>query len=166
MLLIGEPHYEVFPDLKDFTWLVLLLLLLLFSHSVMADSLWPHGLQHARPPSPSLSPRVSSDPCPLSRWCHPTISSSVAPFSSLLQSFPASGSFPMSQFFASGGQSSGASASATVLPMNIQGWFPVGWTRLISLLFKGLSRIFSNTIVRRINSSALCLLYGPTLTSI
>ena len=99
-----------------------------FSRSVMSDSFWPHGLQHARPPCLSPTPRVYSNSCPLSRWCHPTISSSVVPFSSCLQSFPASGSFPMSQFIASGGQSTGASASALVFPMNIQNWFPLGWT--------------------------------------
>ena len=98
----------------------------------MSNSLWPHGLQHARFPCPSLSPRVCSNSCPLSRWCHPTISSSVAPFSSCPQSFPASGSFPVSQFFTSSGQSIGASASAAVLPMNIQGRFPLGLTGLIS----------------------------------
>ena len=92
----------------------------------MSDSLWPHELQHARPPCPSPTPRAYPNSCPLSRWCHPTISSSVIPFSSCLQSFPISGSFPMSQLFASGGQSTGASASASVLPMNIQDWFPLG----------------------------------------
>ena len=117
-----------------------------FSHSVMSDSLQPHGLQHARPPCPSPTPGVYSNSCPLSRWCHPAISSSVVPFSSCPQSFPASGSFLMSQLFASDGQSIGASAS--VLPMNIQGWFPFGLIGLISLLSKGLSRIFSNTTVQ------------------
>ena len=101
--------------------------------------LWSHGLQHARLPCPSLPPKVCSNSCPLSRWCHPTISSSVVPFSSCLQSFPASRSFPMSQVFASGGRSIGASASASVLPMNIQGWFPLGWTGWMSLHSKGLS---------------------------
>ena len=113
----------------------------------MSDSLGPHGLQHARLPFPSLSPRVHSDSCPLSQRCHPTISSSVIPFSPRLQSFLASGSFPVSWLFVSGGQNIGASASASVLPMNIQGWFPLGLTGLISLLFKGLSRVFSRTIV-------------------
>ena len=120
-----------------------------FSHSVVSDSLRPHGLQHARPPCPSPTPGVYSNSCPLSWWCHPTISSSVVPFSSCLQSFPASGSFPMSQFFASGGQSIGVSASASVLPMNIQNWFPLGWTGWISLQSKGLSRVFSNTTVQK-----------------
>ena len=113
-----------------------------FSCSVLSDSLRPHGLQHARPPWPSPIFRVYSNSCPLSPWCHQIISSSVIPFSSCLQSFLASGSFQMSQFFASGGQSIGVSASASVLPMNIQDWFPLGLTGLI-LLSKGLSRVFS-----------------------
>ena len=120
-----------------------------FSHSVMSDSLRSHGLQHARPPCPSPTPRVYSDSCPLSWWCHPTISSSVVPFSSHLQSFPASGSFQMSQFFPSAGQSIRVSASASVLPMNIQGWSPLGWTGWISLQSKGLSWVFSNTTVQK-----------------
>ena len=124
------------------------LLLLLFSCSVMSDSLQLHGLQHARLPSPSPSPGACSSSCPLSRWCHPIISSSVVPFS-CLQSFPASGSFSMSQLFESGGQSIGASASASVLPMNIQDWFPLGLTGLISLQSKGLWRVFSNTTVQK-----------------
>ena len=111
----------------------------------MSDSLQRHRLQHTRLPCPSLSPRGCSDSCPLSQWCHPTISSSDVPFSSCLQSFPASGSFPVSPFFTSGSQSIGASASASVLPMNIQDWFPLRWTGWISLQSKGLSRIFSNT---------------------
>ena len=104
-----------------------------FSCSVVSNSLWPHGLQHARPPCPSPTPRVHPNPCPLSQWWHPTISSSVSLFSSCSQSFPASGSFPMSQLFASGGQSIGVSASASVLPMNIQNWFHLGWTGWIFL---------------------------------
>ena len=115
----------------------------------MSDSLRPYALQHARPPCPSSTPGVYSDSCPLSRWCHPTISSSVIPFSSRLQSFPASKSFQMSQFFASGGQSIGVSVSASVLPMDIKDWFPLGWTGWISLQFKGLSRVFSNTTVQK-----------------
>ena len=115
-------------------------LLLLFSRSVMADSLQPHGLQHARVPCPSPSPGVYSNSCPLSQWCHPTISSSVIPFSSCPQSFPASRSFPISQHFASGGQSIGASASASVLPVNIQGWSPCS---------PRLSRVFSNSMVQK-----------------
>ena len=117
---------------------------LLFSHSLMSDSLQPHGLQHARLPCPSPSPELA-----LTQRCQPTISSSVVPFSSCLQSFPASGSFPMSQFFASGGQSIGASASASVLPMNIQGLFPLRLTGFISLPSKGHSRVFSNTMVQK-----------------
>ena len=115
------------------------------SASVLSSSLWPHGLQHTRPPCPSLSPRVYSNSCPLSRWCHPTISSFVVPFS-CLQSCLVSGSFPVNEFFTSGGQSVGASASALVLPMNIHSWFPLGWTGLIS---KGLSRVFSNTTFQK-----------------
>ena len=113
-----------------------------FSHSVMSDSLWPHILQVTRPPCPSPTTRIHSKSCPSSRWCHPTISSSVIPFSSCLQSLPASGSFSVSQLFASGGQSTGISASASVLLMNIQSWFPLGLTSLISMLFKGLSSVF------------------------
>ena len=117
-----------------------------FSCSVLSDSLRPHESQHTRPPCPSPTPRVHSNSCPSSWWCHPTISSSVIPFS-CLQSFPASGSFPMSQFFPSGGQSIGVSASASVLPMNIQDWFPLGLTDLISSKSKGLSRVFSRTTI-------------------
>ena len=123
--------------------------LLLFSRSVMCDSLWLHGLQHPRLPCPSLSPRAFSNSCPLIWWCHPTISSSVVPFSSCLQSFPASGSFPMTRFFISGGQSIEAAASASVFPMNSQVWSPLEWTGLISLQSKGLSTVFSSTTVRR-----------------
>ena len=122
-------------------------LLLLFSHSVVSNSLRPHGLQHARLPCPSPFPRVCSSSCPLSWWCHPMISSSAIPFSSYLQSFPASGSFPMSQLFASGGQTIGTSALASVLPVNFQGWLPLGLTGLISLQSKGLSRVYSSTTV-------------------
>ena len=120
-----------------------------FSRSVMSKSLWPHGLQHDRPPCPSPTPGVYSNSCPLSWWCHPTISSSVVPFSSRLQCFPASGSFPLSQFFALGDQIIGVSALASVLPMNIQDWFPLGWTGWTSLQSKGLSRVFSNTTVQK-----------------
>ena len=116
--------------------------------SVVSVSLRPCGLQHSRPPCPSPTPGAYSDSCPSCQWCHPTISSSVVPFSSCLQSFPASGSFPMSQFFASGGQSIGVSASS-VLPMNIQDRFSLGWTGWISLQSKGLSRVFSNTTVQK-----------------
>ena len=120
-----------------------------FNHSVMSDSLWPHGLQHARLTCPSPTPGAYSNSCPLSRCCHPTISSSVVPFFSCFPSFPASESFPMSQFFASGSQSVGVSALASVLPMNLQDWFSLGWTDWISLQSKGLLRIFSNTTVQK-----------------
>ena len=115
----------------------------------MSDSLWLHGLQHARLPYPSPTPGVYSNPCPLSRWCHPTISSSVFPFSSCPQSFPASESFQMSHLFTSGGQRIGVSASTSVLPMNTQDWSPLGWTGWISLQSKGLSSVFSNTTVQK-----------------
>ena len=118
-----------------------------FIHWVVSDSLWPHGLQHARLSGPSPTPRACSNSCPSSWWCHPTISSSVIPFSFCHQSFPASGSFQMSQLFTSGGHSIGVSASASVLPVNIQDWFPLGLTGLISVQFKGLSRVLSNTTV-------------------
>ena len=120
-----------------------------FSCSVMSNSLQPHGLQHARLPCPSPNPRAYSNSCPSSQWCNPTISSSVVPFSSHLQSFTASGSFQMSQFFTWDGQSIGVSASASVLPVNIQDWFPLRWTGCISLQSKGLSRVSSNTTVQR-----------------
>ena len=132
-----------------------------FSRSVVSDSLQLHELQHARPPCPSPTPGVHPDPCPLSWWCHPTISSSFITFSSCPQSFPASGSFQMSQLFTSGGQRIGASASTSVLPMNTQDWSPLGWTGWISLQSKGLSRVFSKSI-----NSALSFLYSPTLTSV
>ena len=120
-----------------------------FSHSVVCDSLWPHELQHARPPCPSPAPGVHQNSCPSSQWCLPALSSSVIPFSSCPQSLPASGSFPMSQLFAWGGQSIGVSATASVLPMNTQDWSPLGWTGWISLQSKGLSRVFSNTTVQK-----------------
>ena len=148
--------FILLPNSLYFCYYILHLHVSFFSPSVMSDSLWPHGLQHTRLSCPSPTPGVYSNSCPLSWWCHPTISSSVASFSSSLQSFPASGSFPMSQFFTLGGQSIGASASASVLPMNIQDWFLLRLTYLISLHFNGLSRVFSNTTV----------LYGPSLTSV
>ena len=120
-----------------------------FSCPVVSDSLWPHGLQHARLQCPSPTPGAYSNSCPLSQWCHPTISSPIIPFSSCLQSFPASWSFLMSHFFTSGGQSSGVSASASVLPMNIQDWFLFRRTDWISLQCKGLSRVFSSTTVQK-----------------
>ena len=131
-----------------------------FSCSVMSGSLWLHGLQHSRLPCPSLSPRDHSNSCPLSWWCHPTIPSSVIPFSSCLQSFPASGFCPVSWLFAPGGQSIRASASSSVLPMNIQGWFSLGLTGLISLQTEGLSRVFFSTTVWKhqffISQPSLC----------
>ena len=120
-----------------------------FIRSVVSDSLQPHKPQHATSPCPSPTPRIHPNSCSLSRWCHPTISSSVVPFSSCPQSFPASRSFPMSQLFTSGGQSIGVSASASVPPMNTQEWSPLGWTCWISLQSKGLSRVFSNTTVQK-----------------
>ena len=140
------------------------------SRSVMSGSLQPHEQQHTRPPYPSLTPGVHPNPCPSSRWCHPAISSSVIPFSSWPQSFPTSGSFPMSQLFTSGGQSIGVSASTSVLPMNTQDWSPLGWTGWISLQSKGLSRVFNTTVptpqFKSINSLVLSFLYSTTLTSI
>ena len=137
-----------------------------FSRSVITKSLRPHGLQHTRLPCPSPTPRVYSNSCPLSWWCHPTISSSAIPFSSCLQSFPASGAFPMSHFFPSGDQRIAVLASASVLPMNIQNWFLSGWTGWISLQSKTLLRVFPNTKVQNINSFVFSFLYSPTLTSI
>ena len=135
---------ESAPDL-----FLLLSFLVQFSHSVVSDSLQPHKLQHARPPCPSPAPRIHSNSCPSSQWCHPAISSSVVPFSSCPQSLPESESFPMSQLFAWGGQSIGVSALASFLPMNTQGWCPLEWTGWISLQSKELSRVFSNTTVQK-----------------
>ena len=120
-----------------------------FSRSVMSNSLQPHEPQHARPPCPSATPRVYPNSCPLSQWCHLTTSSPVVPFSSCLQSFPASGSFQMSQLFTSGGQNTRVSALTSVLPMNTQDQFPLGWTGWISLQSKGLSRVFINTTIQK-----------------
>ena len=131
-----------------------------FSHSIMFDSLRPHRLQYSRLPCPSSNPGAYTSSCPSSQWCHATISSSIIPFSSHLQSFPASGSFPMSQLSSSGGQSIAVSASASVLPMNIQDWFPLEWTGWISLQSKGLSRVFSNTTLQKASiiwHSAFCI---------
>ena len=140
--------------------------MLLFSCSVVSHSLWPYELQYTRLPCLSLSPRACSNSCLLNQWSHPIILSSFVPLS-CLQSLPASGSFPVSRFFASGGQSIGASASVSVLPMNIQGWFPLGWIGLTSLLSKGLSRVFYSTTVQKHQFfGMLSLLYGPTLISI
>ena len=129
-----------------------------FSCSVVSDSLWPHELQHARPPCPSPTPRVHSNSHPSSPWYHPAISSSMVPFSSCPQSLPALGSFQMSQLFSSGGQSIGVSASTSIFPMNIQDWFPLGWTGRIFLQSKGLSRVVSKTTVQKHQFCAqLCL---------
>ena len=137
-----------------------------FSCSVMSDSLWPHGLQHARFPCPSATPGAYSNSCPLSRQCHPTISSSVVPFSSCLQSFPASGPFPVSQLFASGDQSIGASAPASVLPMNTQDWSPLGPTDWSPCSPRGSQESSPTPQFKSINSLVLSFLYSPTLTSI
>ena len=137
-----------------------------FSHSVVPDSLWPHALQHARPPCPSPTPGVYSKSCPLSQWCHPTILSSVVLFSSHLQSFQASGSFQMSQLFASGGQSMGVSVLASVLPMNIQDWFPLGWTVGSPCSPRDSQESSPTPQFKSISSSLLSFLYSPTLTSI
>ena len=137
-----------------------------FSRSVVSDALQPDRLKLARLPCPSPTPRAYSNSCPLHQWCHPTISSSVAPFSSHLQSFPASGSFPVSWFFASGGQSIGASALASGLPMTIQDWFCLGFTGWISLQSKQLSTVFSNTTVQKHQFWELSFHYSPTLTFI
>ena len=136
------------------------------SVTVISDSLQFHGLQHTRFPCPSLTPGTCSNSWPLSQWCHPTISSSVIPFSSCLQLFPASESFPMTQFFPSGGRSIGVSASASVLPVNIQDWFSLGWTGWIFLQSKELSRVFSNTKVQKCQFFGTQLSLYPTLTSI
>ena len=161
---ISDPKYMI-EFLIHNIWL-LFHISLPFSNSVVSDSLQPHGLQHARPSCPSPTPGVHPNSCPMSHWCHSTISSSVIPFSSWPQSFPASGSFPMGQLFASGGQSIGVSASASVLPMNTQEWPSLEWTGWIPFQSKGLSRVFSNTTVQSINSSVLSFLHSPTLTSI
>ena len=120
-----------------------------FSPSAMSKSLWPHEVQHTRPPCPSPTPRVHSNSCPLCQRCYPTIPSSAIPFSSCPQSFPASGSFQASQLFTSGGQNIGVSASISVLPVNTQDWSPLGWTGWIFLQSKGFSRVFSNTTVQK-----------------
>ena len=137
-----------------------------FSRSVMSDSLRPHESQNISPPCPSATPGVYSNSCPSSRWCHPTISSSVVPFSSCLQSFPASGSFPMSQFFVSSGQSIGVSISASVLPMSIQVWFPLGLTDLISLQSKGLKSLLQHHSSKASILQHSSFLYSPTLTAL
>ena len=151
-------------------WIVPLVKLLMhaaqFSRSVVSNSLRPHGLQHTRPPCPSPTPGVYSNPCPSSRWCHPTISSSVVSFFSCLQSFPASGSSPMSHFFTSGGQSTGVSASASVLPMNIQDWFLWNWLVGSSCSPRDSQESSPTPQFKSFSSLALSFLYSPTLTSI
>ena len=137
-----------------------------FSCSVESDSLWPHGLQHASSPCPSPTPGVYSNSCPSSWWCHPTISSSVVPFSSHLLAFPTSGSFLMSQLFASGGQSIGASASASVLPMNIQGWFPWDWLVGSPCCPRDSQESSPTPQFKSVNSSVVSFLHSPALTSI
>ena len=136
-----------------------------FSHSVVSNSLQPHGLQHARPPCSSPTPGVHPNSCPLSQWCHPPSHSSVVPFSSCLQSFPASGSFSVSQFFSSGGHSIGVSALASVLPMNTQDCFPLGWTGWISLQSKGPSRIFSKASILWCSAFFMVQLSHPYMTT-
>ena len=137
-----------------------------FSHPVVSNSLRAHEPQHARPPCPSPTPRVHPNPCPSSQWCHPTISSSVIPFSSCPQYFPASGSFQMSQLFSSDSQRIGVSASTSVLPMNTQDWSPLGWTGWISLQSKDSQESSSTPQFKSINSSVLGFLHSPTLASI
>ena len=166
-LMPSSPSSLIFTQISDFSdESTICISSVHFSRSVMSDSLWSHGLQHARLPCPSPTPRACSNSCPSSRWCHTTISSSVFRFSSCLQSFPASGSFQMSQFFASGGQIIGALASVSVPPMSNQDWFSLGWIGLISLQSNGLSRVFSNTTVSKHQSFSSQLFYGPTLISI
>ena len=147
IIFLSEYHAKTMSETS--IWIQVLLCNHQFSHSVVSNSLRPHGLQHTRLPCLSPTPGAYSKSCPLSQWCHPTILSSVIPFSCCLQSFPGSGSFPMSQFFPSGGQSIGVSDSTSVFPMSIQNWFPLGWTVWISLLSKGLSRVFPNTTVQK-----------------
>ena len=154
--------FRAFPKSQALCWLSSVQ----FSRSVVSNSLWPHESQHTRPPCPSLTPGVYSNSCPSSRWCHPTISSSVVPFSSCPKSLPASGSFPMSQLFAWGGQSTGVSASASVLPLNTQDWSPVGWTGWISLQSKESQESSPTPQFKSINFSVLGFLYSPILTSI
>ena len=146
---IWEAPWDVFLLCYYIYFILIISQSVQFSHSVISVSLWPHELQHTRLPCPSPNPGAYSNSCPTTWWCHPTISSSVVCFSSCLQSFLVSGSFQMSQFFESGGQIIGVSASASVLPMNIQCWSPLGWTGWISLQSKGLSRVFSNTTVQK-----------------
>ena len=166
MAVCNFTHWQVSNILQNKSYLIFQFSSVQFSRSVVSDCLQPHDLQHARPPCLSPTPRVHSNSCPLSQWCHPAISSSVVPFSSCPQSLPTSESFPMSQLFSWGGQSTGVSALVSVLPMNIQGWSPLDWIGWISLQSKGLSRVFSNTTVQKHHSSVLSFLHSPTLTSI
>ena len=162
--MISCSIYLSLPDIFQLIWIMPSVQ---FSLSVVSNSLWPHESQHAMSPCPSPSPGVHSNSRPLSRWCHPAISSSVVPFSSCPQSLPASESFPVRQLFAWGGQSTGVSALSSFLPKNTQDWFPLGWTGWISLQSKGLSRVFSSTTqFKSIHSSALSLLYGSAFTSV
>ena len=154
--ILGKKSYQAYCHLNSVQ----------FSHSVVSDSLWPHELQHARPPCASPTPGVHQNSCPSSRWCHPAISSSVVPFSSCPQSLPGSESFPMSQLFAWGGQSFGVSALASVFPKNTQDWSPLEWTGWVSLQSKGLSRVFSNTTVQKHQFFGTHFLHSPTFTSI
>ena len=142
-------HIYIFNNIWLTSSLVIVPCSVQFSHSVVSNSLQPHESQHMRPPCPSPTPGFHPNQCPSSRWCHPTISSSVVPFSFCLQSFPASGSFPVSQLFAWGGQSTGVSAATSVLPMNTQNWSPLGWTDWISLQSKGLSKVLFKTTVQK-----------------
>ena len=153
-------------DKNSKSWEIKVNLSIQFSCSVVSDSLRPHESQHARPPCKSPTPRVHSNSCPSSQWCHPAISSSVIPFSSCPQSLPPSESFPTSQLFAWGGQSPGVSALASFLPKKSQGWSPSEWTDWIFLQSKGLSRVFSNTTLQKHQFFGLSLLHSPTLTSI
>ena len=165
-MVVKQKFSAIFVNYSVFLWLSHVFSSVQFIHSVVSNSLWPHRLQHSRLPCLSPARTACSNSCPLCRWCHPTISSSVVHFS-CLQSFPASGSFPRrSQLFASGGNSIGVSASALVLSKNIQDWFPLGLTGLISLQYKGLPRVFSTPQFKSISSSVLSFLYSPTLTSI
>ena len=159
-------NYVQFINITKYTIMMKINSSIQFSLSVLSSSLPSHGLHHARHPCPSPTSGPCPNSCPLSWWCHPTISSSVIPFSSPLQSFPASGSLPMSQFFASGGQNIGTSHSASGLLRNIQDWFPLGLTGWISLQSKGLWTVFSNTTLQNHQSSVLSFLYGSTRTSI
>ena len=159
-------HDIVLQEKKKFTFVFRWFGSVQFHHSVVSNSFRPHESQNARPPCPSPTPGVYPNSCPSNRWCHPAISSSVVPFSSCPQSLPTSGSFPMSQLIAGGGQSIGVWASASVLPMNTQDWFPLGWTGWISLQSKGLSGVFSNTTVPKHQFFSTQLSLQSTLTSI